>query len=521
MITELIEKDPAILTASEAKRLSEQEGYGDATEQAENMYNGFQLGKPSGNSQGLEYWGGPPIPDDALAKAAFEKAVKQSFRSTNLIKAAVRREVNAVIGREPNWTFASLDKDNPDSTLEQLKEYLTYFWDSAGVVKKLNEATVKALLAVDTGKAFIRIRLPQAALDEQGRASDPLKLMKQIRLEVVTSRHCSTWENPDTLQAAAANTYSRTLQGNKLTITELAYVDTKGQTHLEEFSTAQVQKVQKYATPLDLGGALPYITIELEPLVSRSMLENQAAYNASATMMQRNTHLAGFLERFGINIEPIRDADGNIAKIEVGAGRLNIFQSSTIESTGADGNLEHKPMPSPEYGRFEPTEVDNLIKPAQDAKSAIFEEAAQLFTQISGDATASGESRKVAVADFEQRILGTKAAVEKAGRELLEVVLKLVAAITQQIQIPEDERVVFTCNTRTVPRSSEERTQDRQDAEDGYISRQTYQTWAGVDDPEAEDQQILRELEARQPATNPDPPSRNDPPDQNNQPTTA
>ena len=114
---------------------------------------------------------------------------------------------------------------------------------------------------------------------------------------------------------------------------------------------------------------------------------------------------------------------------------------------------------------------------------------------ISGDATASGESRKQARADFESSLGPTTAQVERAIRWMLETMLALAATFAGTPGRYADLRAVVTCRVNSGPITSDEQDQTRQNVAAHLLSEETGMARIGVDDVDAEKTKIAAEGE--------------------------
>ena len=297
--------------------------------------------------------------------------------------------------------------------------------------------------------------------------------------------------DPETGTQAAAYTYERA--SDSAEISELVYVDPDTlRTVLKIFTADSVASVE-----IPLGERLNYIQIEMEPLISRTVLENQRLINATKTMMAKNSELAGFLERYAINVKPpmrdevYTDANGERqtrrvpAALEFGPGKLTALAGQTVKRVDGDGNEYEEALAGVQYGRFEPSPPDALIATLNSARESAYNEVAQGFALMNGQATASGRSREVAIADFMNRVARMRQAIEKAGRELLEAVVAMLGHFTGNPDWAE-LRVDFFCLLQPVPRDAADRAQDLNDAVAGVISYDTARARQGITDSAAE-----------------------------------
>jgi hypothetical protein len=114
-----------------------------------------------------------------------------------------------------------------------------------------------------------------------------------------------------------------------------------------------------------------------------------------------------------------------------------------------------------------------------------------MYALISGDATASGESRIQALADFLLKIMPYKSEVDHQGSWVLTVVLLLASALSDTKLA--DTGVVYDSRVHVATLSSDEKNTVIQMRKDGVISRETERVLLGVDDPALEANIINRE----------------------------
>jgi hypothetical protein len=137
----------------------------------------------------------------------------------------------------------------------------------------------------------------------------------------------------------------------------------------------------------------------------------------------------------------------------------------------------------------QPTDPAAFTATADYLVYTAYREARQLHALIAKDATASGESRRQAAADFVGSLGSTARAVEGLCRWLLTVTHRLAYALTGGVA-PSNVRAVVRCQIGGVTPTVEEIREAREGVAAGLLDRSTYQSRAGVDDPEAEDSMI-------------------------------
>ena len=177
--------------------------------------------------------------------------------------------------------------------------------------------------------------------------------------------------------------------------------------------------------------------------------------------------------------------------LKTGAGTTNVLAGLPVSD--ASGRVTGYATPTVMYR--DPVPVTTFNDTADAAYQGMLEEVHQLHAAIAGDATASGESRRQARADFEASLGATISEVEAAGRWLLETALAMAAAFANQPGRFDSLRATFTCRVDSGPISADEQDQTRQNVEAGLLSKETGMVRIGVDDTDAEKTKIAAEGE--------------------------
>lgn len=498
-------------------------------QQARHMYSGHHLGAPIGGGEmNFDYWRGPMVrvPDEGTEAdkrraqgvvTEFQTALRRSFTSTNVLREVVRRDVHSSSARM-SWTLMQpSNRPAPDGTrtaLEQEADALASSWWNASTEQAIRRALT---FARREGRGVLRFRIAsglfQASQDGTLRVKGnvtPTDIARYVRLECLEHpENARVWEDPDTLNRRAVYAYQDSAQRDCVEVSTVA--DDTGLTHLRVLRGDQ-QEAQGVA--LDLGGLVHYLELAADPLITPQFLQNQMAYNTTSTMILRNTELAGFLERYGINVEPpyevVPDPDrpGQTRRVyrapRTGAGSMVLWRQATYRKADAQGKyLGDEPLGKAEYGRFEPVSPAALITAAEHSQLNMYSEAGQVFVLMGKDATASGRSREVALADFGTAREDTVALAQNAVKGVISTFLALVAALANQPRRYAQLDVQGTVRPRVIPPSPEDRRADREDVAAGVISRATARQRQDIDDPAQEDAQIEKERPLSAPETRP------------------
>lgn len=455
--------------------------------------------------QGGDGWAGPrPLLTDADAVAVLAE-IARAFISANKVAETVRRHASAVLGKEPAWSFAPVralaDGEQPNADeqarIDEAEAALTALWDVRGLHTLLHEATRMVLWA---GRAPLRLYVPQSEVGKDGRipVADLATSVRRIYLDIPQPHQAGVTTDARTRQQAGVYMCEDTdADGKPINRTELVFLDAAGRTVLRVFE-------QDPAEPIDLGGRLTIYQMEQDALITEPVRQQQRLLNLAKTMMGRNVVLGGFLERIILNAQL---PDG---ALRVGAGTTNALMGAPIYDDA--GNVTGYTNPSVIYR--DPVPVTTFEDTERSAYRSILEETNQLHALISGDATASGESRKQARADFEDSVAPTTAQAERAIRWLLETTLALGAAFAGQVGRYADLRAVVTCRVNSGPISGDEQNQARLNLDAGLLSTEGAMARIGVDDTDAEKARIEADraaAQARAPQTAPTQPQGDTP----------
>lgn len=451
------------------------------------------------------FWVGPaPAPTDSGAATVLAE-IKRALVSQNAVREVVNRHVAGVVGREPDWglTVARPLRAGKTPTraeqalIDEAEALLVAWWDRRQVLKSIRQVAAALLIGQ---RATLRLFVPPGLLDDAGRvpAGDLAQSLDKLHVEALTARQAVTIVHAATQQRAAVYGYA---DAAGRPCAELSYLDTAtGQTVLRVVTAAA-----STATALPLAGQLLAHEVARDALISPQVRQQQLQLNLAKTMQGRNVVQGGFLERVILNAQMpgswVDDATAPNGKrfvpdsaFQVGPGRTNFLVGTPIQ--GADGSIAGYTNPSVSYR--DPVPVDTFAATANDAYRAILQEVQQLHALISGDATASGESRKQARADFATSLLATKAEIDGLIRWLIETALAAASLFAGQAGRYAGLRAVADCRLDTGPLSSLEQSEIVKQVDADLLSRETAMSRLGVEDVDAEEQRIAREKAARQ-----------------------
>lgn len=481
-----------------------------------NYLRGQQLGSSSG---GIDYWTGPMVPSDHPEYANMLAQLQKSFVSDNKTLEVCERLAEGVLGDEPAWNYTPRtpppEGQEVDAGLQALiteaELAVTGWYDRLSIPSRLLDF---ATVLVAHGRAPLRFFVDPTRVEvsETGEYSlpptptldDALRLLrvqfpsptKDTGLSITS---VGVYEDPMYLTQAGVFYYKIEDKENL----EVSYVTPEDNLTVLKILTKQGQS----ESSLDLWGLLWVQETKLSRgLVTIDLLQNQDALNVANTMLPRNTHFAGYVERFGIGIEPPGSWEPDPAnpgeqrfvpaKFQTGPMSLNFFQPSAFEETSTDSNGNQtkslRPVPA-QYGRMEPSKPEAITAAILQAELNIYSIARQRFVLMGDDATASGRSREVATGDHLRRANGVARAIEGALRGILEFALAFSAACTNRSEAFKQLRATVQCRVTAFTPTPQEREQNRLDVAAGLMSQETARSKL-VADVDAEGAKILAEL---------------------------
>lgn len=476
-------------------------------------------------------WVGPrPAEGDTGAADVLEE-IQDGLVSKNVIAETVHRHRDALIGQEPDWSLVprrplgrTPDPDNPEKTppgepndeekrlIDEANAALVDWWDGQQALMLIQEATANLLISsykksekAKDARACLRLFVPPALVDDKGMVknrpslADALSLIFPHAPELFTS---TVYVDPDSQQRIGL--YAFTVKGlasapaeNRL---EMHGLDDARQTLIKIYEDAKEKPSQSAA--LQLGGNLGIFEMVRERFITPQIQQLQALANMALTMMGRNVVLGGFLERVILNAslpgKMVDDPDRPGKTIfqpqpyKVGPSATNVLTGNAIY-----GDPNNKSIitgyTNPNVVYRDPVDVKCFVDTLAEAYGAILDETKQTHSLISKDATASGESRKQAAAEFLKSLNSTKTQIEAAGRWMIETALAMAAQFAGTPGRYAGLRAQFQCNVDIGPMTSEEQKTIISLKREKIISTSTAMQRVGVDDPEAESAKIATE----------------------------
>lgn len=458
----------------------------------------------------------PPLGDPGAAQVMAE--IRKAFTSKNAIGEVVERHGNGVVGKEPAWGLTvrrplkTGQKPNKaeQKLIDEAEALLTEWWDERGIQTLLQEAVATLLLGK---RAVLRLFVPRGALTD-GRVlqADLHTALFSIYAHQPDVTAATRLTDPATQQQAGVYVYTEAellAPATGETRAEITAIDEQGRTVLRILGNDN--QAAEEAEPLDLGGKLLIHELARPLLITEQVRSSQRQLNLAKTMLGRNVVQGGFLERIILNgqlpgdwVDDPSQSSGKrfVPKpFRVGAGTTNFIAGATYQD--ADGKTQ---IANPSVVYRDPVPIETFVGTDRTAYQSILEETHQVHALISGDATASGESRKQARADFAQDLLKSKAQVDRAVRWLLETALALAAQFSGQPGRFASLRATCECRLDTGPVSADElRLNQELSGGKQIYSQETAMSRSGVEDVDAEKAKITEEQAAAQAAAPSDP----------------
>lgn len=466
--------------------------------------------------QAGDAWIGPrPAETDSDLTTVMEE-IERGLVSKNTIAEVTHRHRDALIGTEPDWSVTvrrPLEEGQKptaqeQSLIDEANAALTEWWDAREALTTLHEATVSLLLG---RSGCLRLFVPQILVTPDARIptfKDVAEAMGQLYFHSPQMFSARVYVDPDSQEKLGLYSFRCDRDPETEPVTDAARersledrIEIQGlnqnkQTIIKIIGlTTEKQESQ----PLDLMGHLAMYEMKRPRFISQQVEQLTALVNMSFTMMGRNVVLGGFLERVLLNaqlpgryVEDVTAPGGKRYQPDpfyVGAGSTNALSglpifSDPMRPTQVTGYTN----PSVVYR--DPVPVDTFKDSLAEAYTALLQEVGQSHVLIAKDATASGESRKQAAAEFVKTLASTKAQIESAGRWLLETSLAMAAQLSGQPGRFKDLRAVFQANVDLGPISAEEQNTAAMLWEKRVIDRTTAMIRVGVDDPDAEEAKL-------------------------------
>jgi hypothetical protein len=466
--------------------------------------------------QGGDGWIGPHPGDDEDHAEEVWGEIEEVLVPHPALDEIVDRADDAIMANEPDWGLSLIrplaegeqPSEEEQALIDEAEALLTERWDDAealevyqqvvedvhlggrGVVQLLIPAT--ELSTNDTGQTFV----PDGGVDEQLRRIYPVFIPADQGVVI---------RDPLTMQKLGIYAYETVepISGVVHRYVFLTYLDANGMTVQRTISLNHTDGTTP-RTVLDLNRRLLMFEAKTKRLITEPVLRNQKLADLGCTMLGHNVIVGGFLERLILNGQvpghwETDDATGKETFVEdpykMGATTISWIEGKEIGSDEA-GNPK---IATPNVIFRQPTDTKTFENTINVAYHNILSAARQVYALISGDATASGESRIQARDDFEKSLRRAKSRIDAMGRWMLETMLKMAAVLAKDPERYDGLRVAFSCKLDLGQLSSEERKVNILEVEAELRSRDNAMQQIGIDDPQAEIEQITSENDTLDP----------------------
>ncbi len=480
-----------------------------------------------------DFWqagAGSLLPPASGANATHITAMfAKRFVFRNVIKECTGRVAGAFFGKAPNWKFRVGNKDvmrpknnkgEVDASVKEIDDALADLWTRQNLADVMSKAFESRLAF---GRGGIRVFLPtkfkkantvkrtsEPDIEEIEDTAAPQVLFPDIpsairamRVEFVSPRQGRLLDDEGEQFSIVAYAQRKDWQTKDSEgVLEFSFVDNQGMTFLGtlkerggESSLAALGESGNLSDGMPLDECTTYNEFKGTPYITHGLYRNNQLLNLALTCAGFSLVDNGFGEMVLTNVdletEKVPGPDGELVDVPKrikrgGAVSNNFIGVETVDE--ATGSIQRA---TPGVTFRDPTPITAFKDGKDMAYAACLEEAGQLYALISGDATASGESRIQALADFILKIMKFKSEVDEQGSWLMTLIMLFGATLAGK-KAPAD-RIMFDCRVHVANVSSSERDIIMKMRKDGVISRETERVLLGVDDPALEATLVLQE----------------------------
>ena len=372
-------------------------------------------------------------------------------------------------------------------------------WIENVKLRKVIATGAEAVLWAKRG--ILRLYIP-ADLLEGGAVpqGDLATILSLIRIEAVHPKQAAVITPQGSSKSLGIYTYTA---GEDEDAAELTYLSEAGSTVIRNTYTGE-------RVEMELNGRLTMHQMERSLLVTDSLRRLQKKVNHAATAENSNLGLAGWVARLFLNAQMPgdykRDAEGN---------EILDASGQPIVCTGAchlwtRNNCVCIRASSTDDGRWEQSILQKSTihsRAAGDDRCFCENKRGQQTGDAVSSATgtrlssllkqqASGESRLQARGDYENSLLKTAAPVEEAFVWAVETAVSMAAFLAGEQNPFEESRVTAQAHLDLGVITPKEKETAKSLYEAKIISHQTALKWCGIDNPDAEIQQVQEEQAA-------------------------
>ena len=476
-------------------------------------FNGDYWQKSSG-------WTGP-LPEGTPQLVVDE--IERYFTSANKIREVSDRHLDAVIGKDPRWSWVPIEAPEPtqekdpltglDTTVKgtqlpkdeaktkQLDAFYTDWLEQHDVFWRIRE-NADALLWNES--LIMRMYIPDFYMNDAGQL--PMlpfaESLSRVRIMVVSaSMGQVVYDHTDEPIGSIYRYQGGGLDGESEVI-EYSWVDRQSQmTQL-----LQIDSKSKEWTHIefDLGGQLMMFEIRRKhPFITRQMVQLTSQMAVALTMAGRNVVQGGFLERVLLNAElpgeyqDIRQPDGTTKRKFVPDDLIS-GPNSFLAIMGAEKFNPETDEPTgdrltPSMLWKDPVSVQTFVDSLNLFEKQLYSEAKQLHVTINGDATASGVSRIQALQDFVMSLEPTSRQFTRGYRWMFNLAHRFASGYSSEPIDITGLKPMIQLRRGTDFLSPEDKKLVLEQVAAGLLSEESAMGLLGVEDPDAEKLMIASE----------------------------
>lgn len=416
-----------------------------------------------------------PLPDRNKDnnRSFYLSGLKRTFTSEDVLAEVAKRRQSGILGSEPHKGFGE--------DYEAENEAITEYCDERDTLSVWQD-NIKAINYA--GESFLRIRMAWERTEDglaQPSATTTEEALQYLYVEQVDPDDAVYVRDGTTMQEGIIY-YGEA--PDEVETAEITYVDDDGLTVLR---VAYADDREPEEVRVAMGGNMFFHRSQDDLFITSSMRDNQVSLNTTRTMIERSNHKAGFPVIIATNV----DVEGN--EVEAGPDTVMIFKSVPRHEVNEHGE-EVENMGGPAVDVVPPAEIDGLVESCRIARESIYRGAKQLHVMMSGDATASGESRIQARSEYVTDLENLAAVANRAGRWTLSALYSLAEHLAGQA-VDEERVAEFECKLDPGPVTSDMYTALLKALAQRAISLERFMVLTGVEDTEAEREKIKQDLE--------------------------
>lgn len=443
--------------------------------------------------------------------AVFDREVKRTFTSKNVVAEGIDRRVGGVIGKEPTWGWSPLRATKPDeepnaeeqALIDELTPVVNAWFDEQQVYDTLEDFLATGLHSEQTTLRFYVVS-DVVALGDNAAAAEA------IWLEHTDPADSFVYVDPRTKRKVGIVFYKD--EGGEEEC-ELVFVDADGRTVIRRLGDAEAETLDDAVPDLvsdyQLAGQITMFTGTHRRFITRQVLELQDSLNLGCTMMPQAMGTSGYAEKIFLGVQmpgewqyddkgkPIPGTFKQHPYLG-GPGTTSFMQPVPYEERDPTSGATSTRLTSPQVVIKEPSSVAPLVEGKADIYGDILDQMQQAHYVMASEATPSGRSREVARAEFERTLHKTAKLGNRAGRFILTVFVLLLEDLTgQRGRWSSKLRPTFMCRVDPGPRSADEQRVDMEAGAQGYKPKSMVMSALDVDDPDQAASEIAGQPDAR------------------------